>query len=51
MRENGVARTVIVQVIHKWDNRYLAGVLKRYPGLFAGVCRVATRRMLRLRMP
>jgi L-fuconolactonase len=41
MRANGVARTVIIQVIHyKWDNRYLASVLRRYPGLFAGVCRV-----------
>jgi predicted TIM-barrel fold metal-dependent hydrolase len=41
MRGNGVARTVIVQVIHyKWDNRYLASVLKRYRGLFHGVCRV-----------
>ncbi|HTW60875.1 MAG TPA: amidohydrolase family protein [Terracidiphilus sp.] len=41
MRANGVARTVIIQVIHyKWDNRYLASVLKRYPGMFQGVCRV-----------
>jgi L-fuconolactonase len=41
MRANGVARTVIIQVIHyKWDNRYLASVLKRYPGMFHGVCRV-----------
>ncbi len=41
MRANGVARTVIIQVIHyKWDNSYLAGVLKRYPRLFHGVCRV-----------
>lgn len=41
MRANGVARTVLIQVIHyKWDNRYLASVLKRYPGLFQGVCRV-----------
>ena len=41
MRANGVARTVIIQVIHyRWDNRYLANVLKRYPGTFHGVCRV-----------
>ena len=41
MRANGVARTVIIQVIHyKWDNRYLGRVLKRYPGMFQGVCRV-----------
>jgi predicted TIM-barrel fold metal-dependent hydrolase len=41
MQTNGVARTVIIQVIHyKWDNSYLASVLKRYPGIFQGVCRV-----------
>jgi predicted TIM-barrel fold metal-dependent hydrolase len=41
MRANRVARTVIVQVIHyRWDNSYLASVLKSYPGLFMGVCRV-----------
>ena len=41
MKANGVARTVIIQVIHyKFDNRYLASVLKRYPGIFQGVCRV-----------
>jgi len=41
MRANRIARTVIVQVIHyRWDNSFLAGVLKRYPGLFMGVCRV-----------
>jgi L-fuconolactonase len=41
MRTNGVSRTVIIQVIHyKWDNRYLASVLKRYPRTFQGVCRV-----------
>jgi L-fuconolactonase len=41
MRSNGVARTVIIQVIHyRWDNRYLLSVLKRYPGMFQGVCRV-----------
>ncbi len=32
MRANSVARTVLIQVIHyRWDNRYLAAVLKRYP--------------------
>ena len=41
MRLNGVARTVIIQVIHyKWDNSYLLSVLKRYPTFFHGVCRV-----------
>ena len=41
MKANGVSRTVIIQVIHyKYDNRYLSSVLKRYPDLFRGVCRV-----------
>ena len=41
MKTNGVARTVIIQVIHyRYDNRYLAAVLKKYPGTFQGVCRV-----------
>jgi L-fuconolactonase len=41
MKANGVARTVLIQVIHyRWDNRYLADVLRRYPGMFRGVCRV-----------
>jgi predicted TIM-barrel fold metal-dependent hydrolase len=41
MHANNVARTVIIQVIHyKWDNSYLASVLKRYPATFHGVCRV-----------
>ena len=41
MKANGVAKTVIIQVIHyRYDNRYLASVLKRYPGTFQGVCRV-----------
>jgi len=41
MKASGVERTVIIQVIHyRWDNRYLAGVLKRYPGYFRGVARV-----------
>jgi predicted TIM-barrel fold metal-dependent hydrolase len=41
MHANDVSRTVIIQVIHyKWDNSYLASVLKRYPRTFHGVCRV-----------
>lgn len=41
MHANDVSRTVIIQVIHyKWDNSYLASVLKRYPKTFHGVCRV-----------
>jgi predicted TIM-barrel fold metal-dependent hydrolase len=41
MKANGVSRTVIIQVIHyRWDNSYLASVLKRYPKTFHGVCRV-----------
>src|SRR4029077_12675364 len=41
MKANGVSRTVIIQVIHyKYDNRFLASVLKRFPGIFQGVCRV-----------
>jgi L-fuconolactonase len=41
MNSNGVSKTVIIQVIHyKYDNRYLADVLKRYPAKFQGVCRV-----------
>ncbi|MEI9979732.1 MAG: amidohydrolase family protein [Edaphobacter sp.] len=41
MHANNVVRTVLIQVIHyKWNNRYLASVLKRYPGTFQGVCRV-----------
>jgi L-fuconolactonase len=41
MRANDVARTVLIQVIHyRWDNGYLADVLKRYPREFRGVCRV-----------
>lgn len=41
MQVNGVARTVLIQVIHyRFDNSYVASVLKRYPGIFAGVCRV-----------
>src|SRR5712691_2364883 len=41
MKANGVSKTVIIQVIHyRYDNRYLADVLKRYPQYFRGVCRV-----------
>ncbi len=41
MHANQVLHTVIIQVIHyKWDNSYLASVLKRYPKIFHGVCRV-----------
>lgn len=41
MKANGVARTVIIQVIYyRWDNSYVAGVLKRHPGIFQGVARV-----------
>jgi predicted TIM-barrel fold metal-dependent hydrolase len=41
MAANGVARTVLIQVIHyRWDNRYLADVLRRYSGKFQVVCRV-----------
>jgi L-fuconolactonase len=41
MKANGVSNTVIIQVIHyRYDNSYLAGVLKRYPRYFQGVSRV-----------
>ena len=41
MQANQVLRTVLIQVIHyRWDNRYLASVLKRYTRTFHGVCRV-----------
>lgn len=41
MRANGVARTVIIQVIYyRWDNRYAADVLRQYPQYFRGVARV-----------
>ena len=41
MRAANVQRTVIIQVIHyRWDNRYAASVLKRYPEKFRGVARV-----------
>ena len=41
MKANGVARTVLVQFIgYRWDNRYAASVLKKYPQYFRGVARV-----------
>jgi predicted TIM-barrel fold metal-dependent hydrolase len=41
MKANGVEKTVIIQVIHyRWDNSYLADVLKQYPKYFQGVARV-----------
>ena len=41
MKANGVDKTVIIQLIHyRWDNSYLADVLKQYPQYFKGVCRV-----------
>lgn len=41
MKANRVQRTVIIQVIHyRYDNRYLAGVLKQYRRYFKGVARV-----------
>lgn len=41
MAANGIAKTVIIQVIHyRYDNSYLADVLRRYPDKFVGVCRV-----------
>ena len=40
MKANGVQKTVIIQVIHyRYDNSYLAAVLKQYPNFFQGVCR------------
>ena len=41
MKASGVEKTVIIQVIYyRWDNRYLASVLKTYPQYFRGVARV-----------
>jgi L-fuconolactonase len=41
MKANGVEKTVIIQVSHyRYDNSYLAAVLKQYPHTFHGVCRV-----------
>lgn len=41
MRANGVQTTVLVQFIdYRWDNSYVARVLKTYPDKFMAVCRV-----------
>lgn len=41
MAAHGVEKTVLVQVIHyRWDNSYVADVIKRYPDKFMGVGRV-----------
>jgi len=41
MRANGVSKTVLIQVIHyRYDNSYVASVLKQYPGTFQAVARV-----------
>lgn len=41
LKKNGVARAVLVQYIkYRWDNSYVADVVKTYPNLFWGVCRV-----------
>lgn len=41
MKKHGVEKTVIIQVIHyRYDNSYLADVLKQYRGTFHGVARV-----------
>jgi L-fuconolactonase len=41
MQAHGVEQTVLVQYIkYKWDNRFVANVLKSYPSLFMGICRV-----------
>ncbi len=41
MAAHGTEKTVLVQVMHyRWDNRYAADCLKRYPDRFEGVCRV-----------
>lgn len=41
MTAHGVEKTVLVQVIYyRWDNRYTAEALRKYPDKFMGVCRV-----------
>jgi L-fuconolactonase len=41
MKTNGVSNTVLIQVIHyKYDNSYVADVLKHGQGIFQAVCRV-----------
>ena len=41
MRANGVSKTIVIQVIYyRWDNSFVADVLKQYPQYFQGVARV-----------
>jgi len=41
MKDNGVARTVLVQYIgYRWDNRYAADTMTKFAPNFMGVCRV-----------
>lgn len=41
MTADGIEKTVLIQVIHyRYDNSYLAAVLKQYPQYFQAVCRV-----------
>ena len=41
MDANGVEKTVLVQVIHyRWDNSYVAHVIKQYPDRFMAVGRI-----------
>ena len=41
MKNNGVARTVLIQYIgYRWDNSFVLDTLKRYPGMFQAVARV-----------
>ena len=41
MKANGVEGSVLVQYIgYRWDNRYVADTLKKYPQRFQGVARV-----------
>jgi len=41
MKAAGVEKTVLVQFIgYRWDNRYVAAAVKRYPGYFQAVARV-----------
>jgi predicted TIM-barrel fold metal-dependent hydrolase len=41
MKANGVERTVLIQYIaYRWDNSFVASVLKKYPGTFQAVARV-----------
>ncbi len=41
MKANGVSGTVLIQVIYyRWDNSYMFDVIRKYPKVFRGVCRV-----------